>query len=74
MSDVSSSAEPLPLDSVVISDYKASPETGVVFEISLSERNIFSRVNISFTEGREQRYMLYKGLYGINEWMTLITV
>ncbi|XP_041934315.1 receptor-type tyrosine-protein phosphatase O isoform X2 [Alosa sapidissima] len=52
--------KPLPLDSVVISDYKASPETGVVFEINSPEKNVFSRVNISFTEGREQRYMLYK--------------
>ncbi|KAL2102898.1 hypothetical protein ACEWY4_002066 [Coilia grayii] len=52
--------KPLPLDSVLISDYKTSPETGVVFEINSPERNVFSRVNISYTEGREQRYMLYK--------------
>ncbi|XP_063073305.1 receptor-type tyrosine-protein phosphatase O [Engraulis encrasicolus] len=52
--------KPLPLDGVLISDYKSSPETGVVFEISSPERNVFSRVNISYAEGRELRYMLYK--------------
>uniref|UniRef100_A0AAR2LND1 Protein-tyrosine-phosphatase n=1 Tax=Pygocentrus nattereri TaxID=42514 RepID=A0AAR2LND1_PYGNA len=54
------STEPLPLDSVQILDYRAAPETGVVFELSSPERNTFSRVNISYFEGREQRSMLYK--------------
>uniref|UniRef100_A0A6Q2YRI6 Protein-tyrosine-phosphatase n=1 Tax=Esox lucius TaxID=8010 RepID=A0A6Q2YRI6_ESOLU len=40
-----------------------APETGVVFEISSPENNVFSRVNISYAEGREQRYMLYKDFY-----------
>uniref|UniRef100_A0AAR2K418 Protein-tyrosine-phosphatase n=1 Tax=Pygocentrus nattereri TaxID=42514 RepID=A0AAR2K418_PYGNA len=52
--------KPLPLDSVQILDYRAAPETGVVFELSSPERNTFSRVNISYFEGREQRSMLYK--------------
>ncbi|KAI4891777.1 hypothetical protein NFI96_017333 [Prochilodus magdalenae] len=52
--------KPLPLDSVQISDYRGAPETGVVFELSSPERNTFSRVNISYFEGREQRSMLYK--------------
>ncbi|XP_066525534.1 receptor-type tyrosine-protein phosphatase O isoform X2 [Hoplias malabaricus] len=52
--------KPLPLESVQISDYRAAPETGVVFELSSPERNTFSRVNISYSEGHEQRSMLYK--------------
>ncbi|XP_076862510.1 receptor-type tyrosine-protein phosphatase O isoform X3 [Brachyhypopomus gauderio] len=52
--------KPRPLDNVQILDYRPSPETGVVFEISSPERNTFSRVNISYSEGREQRSMLYK--------------
>lgn len=55
------SSEPLPLESVQISDYQPAPETGVVFELRSPERNSFSRVNISYSEGREQRFMLYKG-------------
>ncbi|KAL0964895.1 hypothetical protein UPYG_G00274040 [Umbra pygmaea] len=55
--------KPRPVDSVVISDYREAPETGVVFEISSPENNIFSRINISYAEGREQRYMLYKDFY-----------
>lgn len=54
-------SEPLPVRSVRISDYKESPETGVVFEIDAPARNVFSRVNISYTEGQERRSMLYKG-------------
>ncbi|XP_051544364.1 receptor-type tyrosine-protein phosphatase O-like isoform X1 [Myxocyprinus asiaticus] len=52
--------KPLPLDRVEISDYAASPETGVLFHISSPERNIYTRVNISYSEGRQQRFMLYK--------------
>lgn len=55
------SSEPLPVRSVQISDYRESPETGVVFEIDPPAGNVFSRVNISYTEGQERRSMLYKG-------------
>uniref|UniRef100_A0A8K9X8C1 Protein-tyrosine-phosphatase n=1 Tax=Oncorhynchus mykiss TaxID=8022 RepID=A0A8K9X8C1_ONCMY len=55
--------KPRPVDSVVITDYPEAPETGVVFEISSPENNVFSRVNISYAEGREQRSMLYKDFY-----------
>ncbi|KAM7378621.1 hypothetical protein PAMA_013501 [Pampus argenteus] len=55
--------KPLPLQSVQISDYKESPETGVVFEIEPPTSNVFSRVNISYTEGQERRSMLYKDFY-----------
>ncbi|KAM3859270.1 receptor-type tyrosine-protein phosphatase O [Diretmus argenteus] len=60
---VSVLTKPLPVDSVLISDYKESPETGVVFEISSPADNVFSRVNISYSEGQEQRSMLYKDFY-----------
>ncbi|KAM9468364.1 receptor-type tyrosine-protein phosphatase O isoform 2-T2 [Clarias gariepinus] len=52
--------KPLPLESVQISDYQPAPETGVVFELRSPERNSFTRVNISYSEGSEQRFMLYK--------------
>ncbi|KAJ8373850.1 hypothetical protein SKAU_G00044300 [Synaphobranchus kaupii] len=52
--------QPLPVESVSIHDYQPAPETGVVFEIKTAENNIFTRVNISYLEGREQRSMLYK--------------
>uniref|UniRef100_A0A3B1K4P1 Protein tyrosine phosphatase receptor type O n=1 Tax=Astyanax mexicanus TaxID=7994 RepID=A0A3B1K4P1_ASTMX len=52
--------KPLAVESVQISDYPAAPETGVVFELSSPDRNTFSRVNISYSEGREPRSMLYK--------------
>ncbi|XP_027009703.2 receptor-type tyrosine-protein phosphatase O isoform X2 [Tachysurus fulvidraco] len=52
--------KPLPLESVQISDYQPDPETGVVFELRWPERNSFSRVNISYSEDREQRFILYK--------------
>ncbi|XP_060758858.1 receptor-type tyrosine-protein phosphatase O isoform X2 [Neoarius graeffei] len=52
--------KPLPLENVQISDYQPAPETGVVFELRSPERNSFSRVNISYSEGGEQRFMLYK--------------
>ncbi|XP_073801992.1 receptor-type tyrosine-protein phosphatase O isoform X2 [Danio rerio] len=52
--------QPLPLDSVEMWDYAPSPETAVVFQIRSPDRNIFTRVNISYTEGHQRRYMLYK--------------
>ncbi|XP_067283475.1 receptor-type tyrosine-protein phosphatase O isoform X3 [Pseudorasbora parva] len=52
--------KPLPLESVEMSDYGPSPETAVVFQIRSPARNIYTRVNISYTEGRQQRYILYK--------------
>lgn len=60
---VSVLTKPLPLHSVQISDYKESPETGVVFQIEPPAGNVFSRVNISYTEGQERRSMLYKDFY-----------
>lgn len=54
--------EPLPVSSVSIYDYKPSPETGVLFEIQYPEKyNVFTRVNISYWEGKDYRTMLYKG-------------
>ncbi|XP_008297081.1 receptor-type tyrosine-protein phosphatase O-like [Stegastes partitus] len=55
--------KPLPVHSAQISDYKEAPETGVVFEIDPPAGNVFSRVNISYTEGQERRSMLYKDFY-----------
>ncbi|XP_035851785.1 receptor-type tyrosine-protein phosphatase O isoform X2 [Sander lucioperca] len=55
--------KPLPVRSLHISDYKESPETGVVFEFEPPAGNVFSRVNISYTEGQERRSMLYKDFY-----------
>ncbi|KAL4659361.1 receptor-type tyrosine-protein phosphatase O [Arapaima gigas] len=52
--------KPLPVNSVSIQDYKASPETGVVFEMKYAENSVFTRVNISYLEGKEPRSMLYK--------------
>lgn len=57
----SPSSEPLPVHSAHILDYKESPETGVVFDMEPPAGTIFSRVNITFTEGEERRSMLYKG-------------
>ncbi|XP_015208471.1 receptor-type tyrosine-protein phosphatase O isoform X2 [Lepisosteus oculatus] len=55
---------PLPVNSVFIHDYQPSPETSVVFEIKCAEKyNVFTRVNISYLEGREQRSMLYKDFF-----------
>lgn len=54
-------SEPFPLDAVHVSDYAAAPETAVVFHITSPERNIYTRVNISYTEAHHQHYMLYKG-------------
>ncbi|XP_028307397.1 receptor-type tyrosine-protein phosphatase O isoform X2 [Gouania willdenowi] len=56
--------KPLPVISAQISDYRDAPETGVVFQLDLPLQNIFSRVNISFTEGAEPRSMLYKDFHG----------
>ncbi|XP_038145064.1 receptor-type tyrosine-protein phosphatase O isoform X2 [Cyprinodon tularosa] len=55
--------KPLPVRAAYISDYKEAPETGVVFDIDPPIRTVFSRVNISYTEGQERRYMLYKDFY-----------
>ncbi|XP_056877816.1 receptor-type tyrosine-protein phosphatase O isoform X3 [Takifugu flavidus] len=55
--------KPLPVHSAHILDYKESPETGVVFDIEPPAGTIFSRVNITFTEGEERRSMLYKDFY-----------
>ncbi|XP_060930726.1 receptor-type tyrosine-protein phosphatase O, partial [Limanda limanda] len=55
--------KPLPVHSVQISDFKESPETGVVFEIEPPAGNVFSRVNISYTEAQERRSFLYKDFY-----------
>ncbi|XP_061124497.1 receptor-type tyrosine-protein phosphatase O isoform X8 [Syngnathus typhle] len=60
---VSLLTRPLPVSSVHISDYKDSPETGVVFDIDTPAGNLFSRVNISYSEGSERRSMLYKDFY-----------
>ncbi|XP_051275760.1 receptor-type tyrosine-protein phosphatase O isoform X2 [Dicentrarchus labrax] len=60
---VSVLTKPLPVHTAHILDYKESPETGVVFEIEPPAGNVFSRVNISYTEGQERRSMLYKDFY-----------
>ncbi|KAL1775745.1 receptor-type tyrosine-protein phosphatase O isoform X2 [Sigmodon hispidus] len=66
--------KPLPVTSVSIYDYKPSPETGVLFEIHYPEKyNVFSRVNISYWEGRDFRTMLYKDFFKgktvFNHWL-----
>lgn len=63
MKTVTVLTKPLPVHSAQILDYKEAPETGVVFEIDPPTRNVFSRVNISYTEGQERRSMLYKDFY-----------
>ncbi|XP_070710130.1 receptor-type tyrosine-protein phosphatase O [Pempheris klunzingeri] len=55
--------KPLPVLGAHISDYRESPETGVVFDIEPPAGNVFSRVNISYSEGAERRSMLYKDFY-----------
>ncbi|KAM9334909.1 receptor-type tyrosine-protein phosphatase O [Symphorus nematophorus] len=60
---VSLLTKPLPVRSAHISDYRDSPETGVVFQIEPPAGTVFSRVNISYTEGQEPRSMLYKDFY-----------
>ncbi|XP_039203539.1 receptor-type tyrosine-protein phosphatase O isoform X1 [Crotalus tigris] len=66
--------KPLPVTSVSIYDYKPSPETEVLFEIQYPEKyNVFTRVNISYWEGREYRTMLYKDFFKgktvFNHWL-----
>ncbi|TKC41468.1 hypothetical protein EI555_014145, partial [Monodon monoceros] len=65
---------PLPVTSVSIYDYKPSPETGVLFEIHYPEKyNVFTRVNISYWEGKDFRTMLYKDFFKgktvFNHWL-----
>ncbi|XP_053717636.1 receptor-type tyrosine-protein phosphatase O isoform X2 [Synchiropus splendidus] len=60
---VSVLTRPLPVSTAHISDYSDSPETGVVFDLEAPAGNVFSRVNISYTEGRERRSMLYKDFF-----------
>ncbi|XP_061494493.1 receptor-type tyrosine-protein phosphatase O isoform X4 [Rhineura floridana] len=56
--------KPLPVTSVSIYDYKPSPETGVLFEIQYPEKfNVFTRVNISYWEGKDYRTMLHKDFF-----------
>uniref|UniRef100_A0A8I5TZ58 Receptor-type tyrosine-protein phosphatase O n=1 Tax=Pongo abelii TaxID=9601 RepID=A0A8I5TZ58_PONAB len=66
--------KPLPVTSVSIYDYKPSPETGVLFEIHYPEKyNVFTRVNISYWEGKDFRTMLYKDFFKgktvFNHWL-----
>ncbi|XP_028601730.2 receptor-type tyrosine-protein phosphatase O isoform X2 [Podarcis muralis] len=66
--------KPLPVTSVSIYDYKPSPETGVLFEIQYPEKyNVFTRVNISYWEGKDYRTMLYKDFFKgktvFNHWL-----
>uniref|UniRef100_A0ABM5GE00 Receptor-type tyrosine-protein phosphatase O isoform X2 n=1 Tax=Pogona vitticeps TaxID=103695 RepID=A0ABM5GE00_9SAUR len=66
--------KPLPVTSVSIYDYKSSPETGVLFEIRYPEKyNVFTRVNISYWEGKDYRTMLYKDFFKgktvFNHWL-----
>ncbi|XP_067415246.1 receptor-type tyrosine-protein phosphatase O isoform X4 [Emydura macquarii macquarii] len=66
--------KPLPVSSVSIYDYKSSPETGVLFEIQYPEKyNVFTRVNISYWEGKDYRTMLYKDFFKgktvFNHWL-----
>uniref|UniRef100_A0A8D0HPA2 Receptor-type tyrosine-protein phosphatase O n=1 Tax=Sphenodon punctatus TaxID=8508 RepID=A0A8D0HPA2_SPHPU len=69
--------KPLPVSSVAIYDYKPSPETGVLFEIQYPEKyNVFTRVNISYWEGKDYRTMLYKDFFKgktvFNHWLPVI--
>ncbi|NXI20653.1 PTPRO phosphatase, partial [Irena cyanogastra] len=66
--------KPLPVSNVSIYDYKPSPETGVLFEIQYPEKyNVFTRVNISYWEGKYYRTMLYKDFFKgktvFNHWL-----
>ncbi|XP_019371132.1 PREDICTED: receptor-type tyrosine-protein phosphatase O isoform X3 [Gavialis gangeticus] len=66
--------KPLPVSSVSIYDYKPSPETAVLFEIHYPEKyNVFTRVNISYWEGKDYRTMLYKDFFKgktiFNHWL-----
>ncbi|KAM4036979.1 receptor-type tyrosine-protein phosphatase O isoform 2-T2 [Anomaloglossus baeobatrachus] len=66
--------KPLPVSSLLLHDYHPSPETGVVFEVFYPEKfNVFTRVNISYWEGRNFRTMLYKDFFKgrtvFNHWL-----
>ncbi|XP_018107293.1 receptor-type tyrosine-protein phosphatase O isoform X2 [Xenopus laevis] len=66
--------KPLPVSHVTIHDYKPSPQTGVVFQVQFPEKfNVFSRVNISYWEGRHFRTVLYKDFFKdktvFNHWL-----
>ncbi|KAM6436934.1 receptor-type tyrosine-protein phosphatase O isoform 3-T4 [Liasis olivaceus] len=66
--------KPLPVTRVSIYDYIPSPETEVLFEIQYPEKyNVFTRVNISYWEGKEYRTMLYKDFFKgktvFNHWL-----
>ncbi|XP_077123394.1 receptor-type tyrosine-protein phosphatase O isoform X2 [Ranitomeya variabilis] len=66
--------KPLPVSRVLLHDYHPSPETGVVFEVYYPEKfNVFTRVNISYWEGRNFRTMLYKDFFKgrtvFNHWL-----
>ncbi|XP_042323784.1 receptor-type tyrosine-protein phosphatase O [Sceloporus undulatus] len=66
--------KPLPVTNVSIYDYKPSPETGVLFEIQYPEKyNVFTRVNISYWEGKDYRTILYKDFFKgktvFNHWL-----
>ncbi|KAH0617104.1 hypothetical protein JD844_028760, partial [Phrynosoma platyrhinos] len=66
--------KPLPVTNVSIYDYKPSPETGVLFEIQYPEKyNVFTRVNISYWEGKDYRTLLYKDFFKgktvFNHWL-----
>ncbi|XP_073420710.1 receptor-type tyrosine-protein phosphatase O isoform X8 [Dendrobates tinctorius] len=66
--------KPLPVSKVLLHDYHPSPETGVVFEVYYPEKfNVFTRVNISYWEGRNFRTMLYKDFFKgrtvFNHWL-----
>ncbi|XP_077565336.1 receptor-type tyrosine-protein phosphatase O isoform X2 [Stigmatopora nigra] len=56
--------KPLPVSSVQISDYGESPESAAaVFQIQTPVGNVFSRVNISYSEGSERHSILYKDFH-----------
>lgn len=59
----SDSSEPLPVHSARILDYAESPESGVVFDLEPPAGSVFSRVNVTYTEGHERRSLLYKGAW-----------
>ncbi|XP_077450227.1 receptor-type tyrosine-protein phosphatase O isoform X2 [Stigmatopora argus] len=55
--------KPLPVSSAQISDYRESPESAAVFQIQTPAGNVFSRVNISYSEGTERHSILYKDFH-----------
>lgn len=63
------------MSNVSIYDYKPSPETGVLFEIQYPEKyNVFTRVNISYWEGKDYRTMLYKGRWKLFHQDLIVTL